>query len=38
MAKVANLDIDLGGYFRLFHNGTMGNFLKNIIDLMVMVI
>jgi hypothetical protein len=28
MEKVANLDIDLEGYFRLFHNGMVGNFLK----------
>ena len=41
MLDVCNLDINLGGYFILFSIFIMvdvGNFLENIIDLMVMMI
>jgi hypothetical protein len=29
---------NLGGYSGYFHNGMLGNFLENILDLMVMII
>jgi hypothetical protein len=38
MIEVGNLDIYLGIILCCFHNGMMGNFLENVIDLMAMMI